>query len=167
MAERTTEQAEESDVGDDADVESDTGIDLGLSKTENGIDGGDTGTDTTETDDTGGYLSLRALIVSVVAIGGGMTLGGLIPLIPYTGLLGIPLGAFVHGLLDSRNRYVETSIAGGALSGIAVTASLLPQLVAGLNGARLFAVSAAIGLVVAVLGHYFGRDLRAGITQDL
>jgi hypothetical protein len=167
MAERTTEQAEESDMGDDAGVESDTDMDLGLSTTGNGISGSDTGTDTTETDDAGGYFSLRALIVSVVAIGGGMTLGGLIPLIPYTGLTGIPLGAFLHGLLDRRNRYVETAIAGGSLSGIAITASLLPQLVAGLNGLRLFAVSAAIGLVVAVLGHYFGRDLRAGLSKEL
>lgn len=151
MAERTTEQPSESEADED------TPLDIGISTAGDGSD----------TDDAGGYFSLRALIVSVVAIGACMTLGGLVPIIPYTGLLGIPLGAFLHGLFDSHRRYIETAIAGGVLSGVAVVSSLLPQLIAGLNGARLFAVSAGIGIVVAVLGHYFGRDLRAGLQREL
>jgi len=128
------------------------------------------GTDTTETEtdaESGSYFSLRALLVAFVAVGGGMAVASLVPLVPYTALLGIPVGAFVHGLLASERRYPETALAGGASAGVAVVSSLLPQLVAGLDGMRLFAVAAAVGLVLAVLGHYFGRDLRDGLSREL
>lgn len=145
--------------------------------TEEGDDGGGVldgfGTDTTEAETTekasegGSYFSVRALLVAFVAVGGGMAVASLVPLVPYTALLGIPVGAFVHGLLASERRYPETALAGGASAGVAVVSSLLPQLVAGLNGVRLFAVAAAVGLVLSVLGHYFGRDLREGLSRDL
>jgi len=118
-------------------------------------------------DGTGSYFSLRALLVAFVAIGAGMTLGSLIPIIPFTTLLGIPLGAFLHGLLDRERRYVETAVAGSVLSALAVVSSLLPQLLAGLDGVRLFAIAGGIGLVLGVAGHYFGRDLRDGLTRDI
>jgi len=34
-------------------------------------------------------------------------------------------------------------------------------------GLPLLAVGGGLGLVVALLGHYFGRDLRAGLTADV
>ncbi len=118
--------------------------------------------------ESGGTLfSLRALVVAFVAIGGGMTLGSLVPVIPFTAIAGIPLGAFLHGLLDSQRRYAETVLAGGLLASLAVVTSLLPQLVAGLNGTRLFAVAGAVGAVLGFVGHYFGRDLRDGLTKDI
>ena len=120
-----------------------------------------------DTETTGSYFSLKALVVAFVSIGAGMTLGNMIPLVPFTAFAGIPLGAFLHGLLDRERRYVETAIAGGVLAGLAVVSSLLPQLVAGLDGTRLFAIAAGIGLVLSLLGHYFGRDLRDGLTRDL
>lgn len=120
-----------------------------------------------QTDSGGTLFSLRALVVAFVATGGGMTLGSLVPVIPFTAIAGIPLGAFLHGLLDSQRRYVETVIAGALLASLAVVTSLLPQLVAGLNGTRLFAVAAAVGAVLGLVGHYFGRDLRNGVTRDI
>jgi len=140
-------------------------------------DGDATTTELTDTSGTGGadgdtetagsYFSLKALVVAFVSIGAGMTLGNMVPLIPFTAFAGIPLGAFLHGLLDRERRYVETAIAGGVLAGLAVVSSLLPQLVAGLDGTRLFAIAAGVGLVLSLLGHYFGRDLRDGLTRDL
>jgi VIT1/CCC1 family predicted Fe2+/Mn2+ transporter len=128
----------------------------------------DTAASEDQTTDSGGKLfSLRALVVAFVAIGAGMTLGSLVPVIPFTAIAGIPLGAFLHGLLDSQRRYAETAVAGGLLASLAVVTSLLPQLVAGLNGTRLFAVAAVVGAVLALVGHYFGRDLRAGLTREL
>jgi len=153
MSERTTERTRES--------ESDTG---GVADpVERGR--GDSATDG-ETE-TGSYVSVRGLLVAFVAAGVGMTAGSLIPIVPYTALLGLPLGTFLHGLLDSQRRYIETAVVGGVLSGLAVVSSLLPQLLAGLNGARLFAVAAGVGTVLAVVGHYFGRDLRDGLTRDI
>jgi VIT1/CCC1 family predicted Fe2+/Mn2+ transporter len=120
------------------------------------------------TEETGGsYFSLQALVVAFVAIGAGMTLGSLVPMIPFTAFAGIPVGAFLHGLLDSERRYAETAVAGGLLSGLAVATSLLPMLLAGLDGTRLFAIASSVGIVLALLGHYFGRDLRNGLTRDL
>lgn len=151
MSERTAERSRESDT--------DAGTAASVSRRAKG-----------ESDDdgrTGTYFSLRALLVAFVAIGAGMTLGSLIPIIPFTTLLGIPLGAFVHGLLDRERRYVETAVAGSVLSGLAVVSSLLPQLLAGLDGVRLFAIAGGIGLVLGVVGHYFGRDLRDGLTRDI
>jgi len=96
-----------------------------------------------------------------------MRLPSVIPMVPFTAFAGIPVGAFLHGLLDRERRYAETAVAGGLLAGLAVLSSLLPQVLAGLNGTRLFAIAASVGLVLGLLGHYFGRDLRNGLTRDL
>jgi len=153
MSERTAERTRESD----ANAESADPIATDLADTST-VDEADSG---------GSYFSVRALVVAFVAVGAGMTTGSLIPMIPFTAFAGIPVGTFLHGLLDSERRYAETAIAGGLLSGLAVVSSLLPQLLAGLDGTRLFAIAAVVGAVLAVLGHYFGRDLRDGLTREV
>ena len=158
MSERTAERSRETDSDDTAATSAE--------QTDSGVDVLD---DAPESDDdtSAPIVSLRALVVAFVAVGLGMTLGSLVPVIPFTALAGVPVGAFLHGLLDRHRRYVESALAGGALAGVAVVTSLLPQLLAGLNGTRLFAIAAAVGGVLAVVGHYFGRDLRDGLTRDL
>jgi len=148
MSEKTAERTRETDSDDDAPV-------VGQTDAES------------ESESAGTVFSVRAQIVAFVAIGVGMILGSLVPLIPFTALAGIPVGAFLHGLLDSQRRYVETAVAGSVSAGVAVVSSLLPQLLAGLNGTRLFAIAAGIGLVLAIIGHNIGRDLRDGLTRDL
>jgi hypothetical protein len=96
-----------------------------------------------------------------------MVLGGLIPLVPFTELVGILLGGFVYGLLAGERRYLELGLAGGFSGATTAVLSLLPQLAAGLNGTRLFAIAGGVGLVLALVGHYFGRDLRSGLTKDI
>lgn len=160
MAEQTAERTRDSDADADSAAEATDVTDT------------DTGSLAAETTDTtaaagGSYFSVRALIVAFVAIGGGMTLGSLVPMIPFMALAGIPVGSFLHGLLDRERRYAETAVAGGLLAGSAVITSLLPQVLAGLDGTRLFAIAAAVGVVLAVVGHYFGRDLRDGLTREI
>jgi len=159
MAERTAERTR----GGDGDAESTEAAEADAADT------GPLADEATATGEASGgsYFSVRALIVAFVAIGGGMTLGSLIPIIPFTTFAGIPLGSFLHGLLDRERRYVETAVVGGLLAGLAVVTSLLPQVLAGLDGTRLFAVAAAVGLVLSLVGHYFGRDLRNGLTRDI
>ena len=159
MSERTAERTRETDSDDETSEDGALG----------GVDTATTtAADTTESSDSGGTIfSVGALVVAFVAIGAGMIAGSLVPVIPFTALAGIPVGAFLHGLLDSQRRYIETAIAGGVSAGAAVVTSLLPQMLAGLDGTRLFAIAAAVGLVLAVVGHYFGRDLRDGLTRDL
>lgn len=165
MSERTAERTRETDT--DADLD-ETSPSVGR------LDGFSTETAETESESEGGsYFSLRALLFAFVAVGAGTVAGSLIPLVPFTALLGIPAGAFVYGLLASERRYAETALAGGVSSGVLAVTSFLSQFVVrGIAGGelgmgRLFAVAAAIGLVLAVLGHYFGRDLRDGLTRDL
>jgi VIT1/CCC1 family predicted Fe2+/Mn2+ transporter len=161
MAERTAERTRSSDGdAESTDTTATDAIDTSLGSLS------DEATDT-EAESGGSYFSVRALIVAFGAIGGGMTLGSLVPMIPFTAFAGIPAGAFLHGLLDRERRYAETAVAGGLLAGLAVITSLLPQVLAGLNGTRLFAIAAAVGLVLSVVGHYFGRDLRDGLTRDI
>ncbi|MFB6222224.1 MAG: hypothetical protein ABEH86_00950 [Haloarcula sp.] len=169
MADRTEERTR--DV--DAQSSSDLGIDIGETEstdTERTV--GESITDespatASTTTDSGSYFSLRALLFAFGAVGGGMVLGGLIPLVPFTELLGVLLGGFVYGLLASERRYLEMGLAGGISGGVMAVMSLLPQLAAGLNGTRLFAIAGGVGLLLSITGHYFGRDLRHGLTEDL
>ncbi|MGB9954302.1 hypothetical protein ACOZ4F_18090 [Haloarcula marismortui] len=169
MAERTEERTRDADAQSDGDL----GVDVGTTDSvETDVAVGesrDTTSSITETSttDSGSYFSLRALLFAFGAVGGGMVLGGLIPLVPFTELLGIVLGGFVYGLLASERRYAELGLAGGVSGGATAVLSLLPQLAAGLNGTRLFAIAGGVGLVLALVGHYFGRDLRSGLTRDL
>jgi len=117
-------------------------------------------------------LRARAL----VTVGVGMFVGGLIPLIGGTiGTAGgVFLAAFLLGLVVSTRRYVETGIAGAAAGATSAVTSVLGVgfLPIGIDylsqwGLPLVAVGGGVGLVLALLGHYFGRDLRAGLTEDI
>ncbi|WP_135303984.1 hypothetical protein [Haloarcula amylovorans] len=169
MAERTEERTRETEATVDsaAATQTDTGVDVGR------LDGFQTDTAEEEAESGGSYFSLRALLVAFVAIGGGIAIGSLVPVIPFVALLGIPAGAFVHGLVASERRYAESALAGGVSAGLVTVSSFLSQFVlrgvAGgdLGMGRLFAIAAAVGLVLALVGHYFGRDLRDGVTRDI
>jgi hypothetical protein len=166
MAERTEERTRDADAQSGDDL----GVDVGVTEsadTDAAVGGSVTEGTTAADSTTGSYFSLRALLLAFVAVGGGMVLGGLIPLVPFTELVGVLLGGFVYGLLASERRYLELGLAGGLSAGATAVLSLLPQLAAGLDGTRLFAIAAGVGLVLAVVGHYFGRDLRSGLTKDL
>jgi len=164
MAERTEERTRDADASGN-----DLGVDVGATESTDGdvAVGKSRTAEASTTDDGGSYFSLRALLFAFGAVGGGMVLGGLIPLVPATELVGVLLGGFVYGLLASERRYLEVGLAGGVSGGVVAVLSLLPQLAAGLNGPRLFAIAGGIGLVLALVGHYFGRDLRSGLTREL
>jgi len=124
----------------------------------------------------GRWFSAKAFAVALVAVGLGVFAGGAIPLIGGTigSAAGVFLAAFLVGLVLSTRRYVETGLAGAAAgAGTAVTNVLgvgfLPIGVDYLQqwGLPLLAVGGGLGLVLALLGHYFGRDLRAGLMADI
>jgi hypothetical protein len=125
---------------------------------------------------SGRWFSAKAFALSLVAVAVGVFVGGAIPLIGGTvGVAGgVFLAAFLVGLALSARRYVETGLAGAiAGSTVAVTNVLgvgfLPIGIDYLQqwGLPLLAVGGGLGLVLALLGHYFGRDLRAGLTADI
>ncbi|WP_418282553.1 hypothetical protein [Halorubrum sp. DTA98] len=124
----------------------------------------------------GRWFSIKSFAVAVIALGLGVFLGGMIPLIGGTigHAAGVFLGAFLAGLLFSTGRYAETGLAGAGIGGGSALLNVLGIgfLPIGLQyvqewGVALLAVGGGIGLVVALVGHYFGRDLRAGLTGEL
>jgi hypothetical protein len=124
----------------------------------------------------GRWFSLKTFAAAVVAVAVGTVLVGLIPLVGGTigGVAGVLLGTFLVGLALPSSNYVETGLAGAIVgAGTAVSSVLgvgfLPIGIDYLGqwGLPLLAVGGGVGLLCGLVGHYFGRDLRAGVTGDL
>lgn len=112
-----------------------------------------------------GYFGL-ALVVATAA----MFLGGMV--VPFVdklgGFLALFVATFVMGLASDERYYLETGLASGLVVGIlSVVGRLELALFTGFNLSLLFLGTAATGLVVGVLGTYFGRDLKAGLGKSV
>lgn len=122
----------------------------------------------------GGRFSAKALLVSLVAVAVGVGVGGAIPLIGgLTSLVGVAAATFVLGMLG-QSWYLETGLAGGAVVGVNFALSLLTTaaLPIGLEffqqyGLAFGGVGVVLGVALALVGHYFGRDLRDGLTREI
>ena len=121
----------------------------------------------------GRVFSPRRFLLAFVLTLGGFLLGNAVPLlgaVPFVGgflgLLGISVAGFLLGTLG-RRAYVELLVAGAATAGVALLVDQFAiSVIAGL-ALPVAAVGATAGAVAAVLGHYFGRDLRDGLTRSL
>jgi hypothetical protein len=103
-------------------------------------------------------LALALATVAVVA-------GNAVPLVGAVGgVLGVAGAGFVLGVAGVR-AYPEVAAAGLLSVGAATLLDFL--LVAFVAGSAVVAVGAGAGTMAAVVGHYLGRDLRAGFTRDL
>lgn len=132
-----------------------------------------------ESDDSTGRLaglfSLKTFLLSAVLIAVGVVGGGAIPFVGTLGSLGgLFVATFGIGLVASERRYLETALAGGGIVGLSFAASLLTTgvLPVGIQffreyGLAFGGVGVGLGVVVALLGHYLGRDLRDGLTQEI
>ncbi len=83
------------------------------------------------------------------------------------GPLGVFVGAFTVGLVSGRRRYGESAVAGGLVGALGVLVGNLTLATVTGSMLTLTGIGAAAGVLLAVLGVYFGRDLRVGLTQDL
>ena len=125
-------------------------------------------------------VTLKGLVGSLLVAGAGLLVGASVPLLG--GLLqyaGLFAAAFLLGAVRSRRAYVETGVAGAVASCALFVASTLGgvNFLLGANvlaeyglataGAAVAGVGLTAGLVVSLLGYYFGRDLRDGLTTDL
>lgn len=115
-----------------------------------------------------GVFSLKAFVVALVLTAVGSGLGGFIPLIggPLA-FLGLFLATFVLGAIGSRRYYAEAGLAAGLVAGGSALQNHIYLAFVDGSGPVFIAGFAVIGLVCGVLGHYFGRDLRDGLTRDL
>lgn len=112
-------------------------------------------------------FSPRAFLIWLVVTAGGAFLGGSLPLVgALGGLAGVLGGGFLLGLLAGDRRYVEAALAGAVAAGVGTVLDFLVLSVVGV-GLPLVALGSGSGAIAAVLGQYFGRDLRAGLLCDL
>lgn len=115
----------------------------------------------------GSVATTRSLLVAFVLTVAGMVGVGAVPFLGVVGeLLGIAAAGFLYGVGSGSRRYVEMAIAGAvAGGGTALLGNLVVALVA--SGTTLVAAGFVGGALAGVVGHYFGRDLRDGLTRDL
>jgi len=111
----------------------------------------------------GRYFSSRwflgALVTMVLFAGVGRTF------VPIAGgPVGLAAGAFLVGLLSGERRYLETVVAGVVLGGLAAVAGSVTIAFATGTLLRVAAIGGGGGLVVSLVGYYFGRDLRGGLV---
>ncbi|MWV41373.1 DUF456 domain-containing protein [Natrialba sp. INN-245] len=115
----------------------------------------------------GEYFSPKAFLAVLALVSVGLFAGGtLLPIGALGRFVGLVAVTFLFGLLTSKRRYLELSVAGTAAGGLTTVLFDLPLAIAG-SGRTLLAAGAAAGLVVSVLGYYFGRDLRDGLSRDI
>ncbi len=114
--------------------------------------------------------SARSFLLALVVVIGGMLAGSAVPLVgSIAGVAGIFLGAFVLGLASGQRRYLPVAVAGAAAAVVSIMSGAFVRfaLLSDLGLTQFAAVGATTGILVAVLGHYFGRDLRDGLTRDV
>lgn len=176
--ERETEAVDEvgvDDVGVDESV-GDVGVDDNFDTefAEFGTDATTSAEATTDTDGaTGGIrgrvdgaFSVTSFAIQLGgAIAGAFLLGGALPLGPLSAVVGILAALFGLGLLSTGPRYVETGLS-GALVGVVTTVFSLITLSV-VSGGLVPVAGGVGGGLAALVGHYFGRDLRDGLTRDL
>jgi hypothetical protein len=116
----------------------------------------------------GRLFSPRSLVVALaLATVGFLAASLLLPFGSLAGLAGVAAGAFVHGLWADARRYAETAVAGAAVAGVGVLLDYLVLSVLAGAGAPVAVFGVGAGAAVAAAGHYFGRDLRAGLTRSV
>lgn len=141
-------------------------------------DRNDRATDTADSPDSRGrsdVFSLKALLLSTVLVAVGVVAGGAVPLVGAVGsLAGVFFATFLVGLIAATRRYLETALAGGGVVGAFFGVSLLTTGVLPVGwhffqqyGLAFGALGVGLGALLAVLGHYFGRDLRSGLTREV
>ena len=117
-----------------------------------------------------GLPSLRSFLLAFVAVIGGMVAGSAVPFIgSVTSILGVLAGAFLLGLLSGKRRYFPVAVAGAvaAVAASATLGALTFAFIESLGLAPSAAIGTTTGVLAAVVGHYLGRDLRAGLTRDV
>lgn len=170
------------DGGASPDSSTDGGLEADLG-TGTGRESGDVGTPTGSDDGSLLPSMPEDLFSAKHFLGGGLVAGlgalvgsGVLTPIPIVGtIVGLALGGvagtaiagFLLGAVSSRSSYLEvgllSAIVGGAAAG-PVSAALVPVFGLGLG---VFAVGAVVAVLVGLLGHYLGRDLRSGVTRSV
>ncbi|MFW5938847.1 MAG: hypothetical protein ACOCSD_04245 [Halolamina sp.] len=120
-----------------------------------------------------GFLLALGVVVAGVVAGG--AIGGIVPFMGTVGrVVGVFAATFVLGAVRSRRQYLEVGAAGAGVAALLAITQVfsgvfLPIGVEWLQqyGLALGAIGAGSGAVASLLGYYFGRDLRDGLTKSV
>lgn len=104
---------------------------------------------------------LAAALLATVLAGVGRVF---VPLPLVGGAAGVWLATFLVGLASGRGRYLECAVAGALVGALGAVAAGVSVAIAAGATERLLLVGGVGGLLAAVVGHYFGSDLRAGLV---
>jgi len=112
-------------------------------------------------------FSPRIFLLGILLCFAGLFFAGpLVPIGGFGGLLGIALAGFGIGLVTEDTRYVELALAGVVTGGVGALLDHLVLAIVGV-GFPLVAAGAITGGLAGLVGHYFGNDLRRGLTKDV
>lgn len=117
-----------------------------------------------------GLFSPRYFLVALVVLSVGLFTPSLLPIVsalPGIGLVGLFIAAFALGGVGSDRRYLETGVAGAAAVSVSILSQYMTIALVGSSMTEFATIGFGIGVVVAVLGYYFGRDFRDGLTRDI
>lgn len=165
MAERTDQLSREDDV---SEVDLDAIMDEQPDATETHTDtsGGIRGR---IGDRIGNVFSVQTFALALVlSVALAFVSGAVVPFVPdnVTGLVGIFLAGGAIGVGSDSRRYLEVGAAALMTGALTILLSNFTIAVFG-PGAPLVAVGASSSGIAGLLGHYVGRDLRAGLTRDI
>lgn len=165
---RTRDRSDEATQSDGFDTsEFDVGVDVAGDASAHGETGESSGLRERLATRTERLFSPRAfLAILLLSVAGLFTAGTFLPL-PGSGLLGVFLATFAFGLIASDRRYAEAAVAGGVTVGASAFLDAAVVAFLGGFGVSLALLGGGVGAAVAVVGTYFGRDLRAGLTQEI
>lgn len=172
----------ESDVPGETDGESSTGTD-GSPAADEPTASGDAGADGGRLRDrlpglpsvSGSLFGPRRFLLALGLAVAGLVVGGAVPFVGFvTRYVGLFVAAFGYGLVTDRSAYTEVGLAGAVAAAVTLLLGtlttggfVLGADLVGRYGVALTGVGVGLGLLVSVVGHYFGRDLRAGLTRDV
>jgi hypothetical protein len=112
-------------------------------------------------------FSPRAFLVALALVAVGVTLGGLVPILgAVLRYVGVFVATFALGAASERRHYLEAGLAGALVPTLGTLLEYFALTIAGV-GLPVIAIAAGVGLLAGLVGHYFGRDLRDGLTREL
>lgn len=119
--------------------------------------------------------TIRSLFFVIALSAVGFITGGSVPIIGTIGqFIGLFITSFLIGAIGSEGRYAESAIGGGLVTGVllilgTLTSVFTPFAVQFLSdyGIAIAGAGVGVGSIIAVVGHYFGRDLRSGLTKNI
>lgn len=113
------------------------------------------------------YFSKRGLIGGTIGVTlVSLLVGFFIPIVPFTALIGLGLSTLLLGFFTEIT-YPEIIIAGAVAGGVSFASDAMQLAAISDIGAPLIAVAPAVGIIVAMLGLHFGRDVHKGLTEDI